>query len=263
MPDLLDAAESVDVVREDASTGTGKAAILINQLRAPTSWYDTIPDEDYLVPKYRLQTLSRAVLSSVLTYNPWYKIADRSGIDYYLIDLTPPAVFTAINKQIPNDYFLARLSGDDTIMIGNKVDDDSTSLEMSSNAYAASADLTSFEPQVENHDENGDHVERLLGSDGKVLLDQINGLIREVAAERAWPLQGIDVEYERDIEQADWEYVVVYPVFDCSFEKADQMLHQLYDHLDSLAEGMSEKERAIYEGMIHFDIKQFAGVSRS
>ena len=98
-------------------------------------------------------------------------------------------------------------------------------------------------------------IDQLLGESGIAVLRQVTDLIQRVAAMEGWPLIDIEVQYERDLEENDWEYVIVVPGFDATFDEADDLLHQLYGHLDTLAKKLTDSERASREGMIYFDVK--------
>ena len=50
---------------------------------------------------------------------------------------------------------------------------------------------------------------RLLGKQGRPLLDKVIHLAKEVAGKRKWPLKRIKVEYDEDPEVAGWHYLML------------------------------------------------------
>ena len=52
-------------------------------------------------------------------------------------------------------------------------------------------------------------ADRLLGHEGRPLLDKAIHLAKDVAAKRKWPLKRIKVEYYEDPEVAGWHYLML------------------------------------------------------
>jgi len=97
-------------------------------------------------------------------------------------------------------------------------------------------------------------VEKLLGSQGRVVLSKIVKLIRNSQSELDWPLERIDVGYVHDLELKDWEYVLVSLVFNCPFELADKHLHEFYVLLDRLNGTLTGHEQEIIQRLLYFDV---------
>lgn len=110
-----------------------------------------------------------------------------------------------------------------------------------------SASKKSYESQA--------NVERLLGAKGMVVLDKLVGLVRHTATKQRWPLVRVDVRAIHDPEVKGWEYVLLLPVFDCSFDVAETYLHKLYDDIDAMADRLSKDENDILQKLIFFDVE--------
>lgn len=102
---------------------------------------------------------------------------------------------------------------------------------------------------------NHDAAETLLGNQGKIILEKVLHLIKNLATELDWPLVKIDIRYTRDFEVQDWEYVVLNLVFNCKFETADEYLEEIYSHLDGLIQELSSHERELIANFIYLDIE--------
>ena len=57
-------------------------------------------------------------------------------------------------------------------------------------------------------------ADRLLGKEGRHLLDDVVDNIREAAIEHGWPLTKIDIDYHQDMEFEWWEYLLLVLHFD-------------------------------------------------
>lgn len=98
-------------------------------------------------------------------------------------------------------------------------------------------------------------VERLLGKEGTLLLHRVLNLVRDVAGTSGWPLTKLEVRYIVEPEVKGWEYVLLVPVFSCSFDVADGYLHELYIHIDAMGESLSEEESYTLQKLIFFDVE--------
>ena len=98
-------------------------------------------------------------------------------------------------------------------------------------------------------------VERLLGKEGTLLLHRVLKLVRDVVGTSGWPLTKLEVRHIVEPEVKGWEYVLLVPVFGCSFDVADGYLHELYTHLDTMSNGLSEEESDILQKLIFFDVE--------
>ena len=57
-------------------------------------------------------------------------------------------------------------------------------------------------------------ADRLLGAEGRHLLDDVVDNIRQAAIESQWPLTQIDIDYHQDMEFEWWEYLLLVLHFD-------------------------------------------------
>lgn len=108
---------------------------------------------------------------------------------------------------------------------------------------------------------NREHVETLLGSQGKYVLEQVLTVVKDLVLRMAWPLERIEIRYIRDPEVKDWEYVLLVLVFTCDFDTADTHLKELYNQIDMLTDKLSDKGQEVLQRMVFFDIETKAGVS--
>lgn len=104
-------------------------------------------------------------------------------------------------------------------------------------------------------------VETLLGSKGKFALGQVVSIVKNLAQERDWPLDRIEVRHVHDPEVKDWEYVLLLLVFTCDFDTADRHLHELYDQIDVLTGKLGDEEREILRRVVFFDIETKDSIS--
>ena len=63
-------------------------------------------------------------------------------------------------------------------------------------------------------------ADRLLGAEGRHLLDDVLDHIRQAAIENGWPLTKIDIDYHQDMEFEWWEYLLLVLHFDSPWEEA-------------------------------------------
>lgn len=101
---------------------------------------------------------------------------------------------------------------------------------------------------------NLDAIETLLGTKGKNTLNKVIDLVQKEAEENNWPLAKIEIQYRKDPEVKDWEYVLMILHFNATFEIADGYLCSLYEKIDTLANSLDEKEQKILQRTIYFDV---------
>ena len=100
-------------------------------------------------------------------------------------------------------------------------------------------------------------VDRLLGDEGRLLLEQWLEHTRQIAEEREWPLKGIEVEYYQDEEFIDWEYILLVMDFDCPSEKAGKIFWEEYIKgvVGEKQKELMGPEKEIFATMIHYEIE--------
>lgn len=103
--------------------------------------------------------------------------------------------------------------------------------------------------------ENQELIDSLLGDKGKIVLEKVVNLARDLTQGENWPLTKIEVHYVRDLEVEDWEYALVAFCFNSDLDTADKYLHDFYNRLDILTNGLSDEERDILERMLYFDVR--------
>jgi len=103
--------------------------------------------------------------------------------------------------------------------------------------------------------DNEDSVYALLGAKGKIVLNEVINLIQKEAEEDNWPLAKIEVQYRKDADVQDWEYVVIELAYDSSFKDANNYLNALYTRLDEEAERLNTDEKTILAELIYIDIR--------
>lgn len=108
---------------------------------------------------------------------------------------------------------------------------------------------------------NQELVESLLGSEGKYVLEQVLSVVKDLALEMDWPLDGVEIRHVRDAEVKDWEYVLLLLIFTCDFDTADRHLHELYNQIDTLTSKLSDKGQEVLQRMVFFDIETKASIS--
>lgn len=107
---------------------------------------------------------------------------------------------------------------------------------------------------------NPDAIETLLGTKGKDTLNKVINLIQKEAEEDNWPLAKIEVQYRKDPEVKDWEYLIIVLDYDSSFEDANEYLNILYNRLEDVAERLNADEKAILAELIYIDIRTNNGI---
>lgn len=106
--------------------------------------------------------------------------------------------------------------------------------------------------------ENKESVQELLGGAGQTVLDQVLHLANTVSKKRGWPLTKVRLQRYKDYELPSWGYILVIIVFDCTFEVADEYLHEFYKHSDNLTSQLDGKEKEAIYRLLSFDIESTA-----
>ena len=65
-------------------------------------------------------------------------------------------------------------------------------------------------------------ADRLLGKEGRHLLDEVVDNIRQAAIANGWPLTQIDIDYHQDMEFEWWEYLLLVLHFDSPWKEAQR-----------------------------------------
>ena len=84
-------------------------------------------------------------------------------------------------------------------------------------------------------------ADRLLGHEGRPLLDKAINLAKDVAAKRKWPLKQIKVQRYQDLEYPDWENLEVVLVFDCPGPRARKLWLRYLREVDQLQHSMDHE----------------------
>ena len=95
-------------------------------------------------------------------------------------------------------------------------------------------------------------ADRLLGKVGMPVLDEVVGMLQQFAKENNWPLQQIDIRYQRDLEFLDWEEIHVIPVLRLSFDEAEERMSSFFDQVDNFQNQLSEPKREVFLEMVGF-----------
>ena len=97
---------------------------------------------------------------------------------------------------------------------------------------------------------------RLLGETGLPLLERTLALAQHIAAERSWPLKGINVTHYQDPEVA-WEYLLLVLVFDGSRVESENLwneyLEVMEEAIEDVYQGLNASERVIFANMIDYE----------
>ncbi len=95
---------------------------------------------------------------------------------------------------------------------------------------------------------------RLLGDQGRPLLDDLLGHTQAIAAKRRWPLQRIKVDHYEDPE-VDWEYMLITLDFDCPRTKAHKLWSNYLKTVVALEDGLGGEAGDILRKKIHYDFE--------
>ncbi len=106
-------------------------------------------------------------------------------------------------------------------------------------------------------------LERLLGTHGAVVLEQVLALVQRSASEFRWPLSNIEVRHTCEPEVEGWEYVLIVLGFNAPFEKADKLLHLFYAQLDAFSEQLDFEDKRLVRRLFFFDVQTPARVPSS
>ena len=96
---------------------------------------------------------------------------------------------------------------------------------------------------------------RLLGKQGRPLLDKVIDLAKEFAGKRKWPLKRIKVEYYEDPEVAGWHYLIVVLVFMAPPAKAYQLYKEFLQDVGNVQNGLKPRPRLLFLEKIHYDFE--------
>ncbi len=99
---------------------------------------------------------------------------------------------------------------------------------------------------------NHSEADRLLGKVGMPVLDEVVEMLQQFAKENNWPLQQIDIRYQRDLEFLDWEEIHVIPVLRRSFDDAEKLMSSFLDQVDDFQNQLSEPKREVFLEMVGF-----------
>ena len=97
-------------------------------------------------------------------------------------------------------------------------------------------------------------ADRLLGNTGRPVLDEVVELLQRFAKDNNWPLRHVGINYGRDMELADWEWIEVVPVLELPFDTAEECLGGFLDRVDIFQHSLSEQKRDIFIKMVEFDV---------
>jgi hypothetical protein len=100
-----------------------------------------------------------------------------------------------------------------------------------------------------------EQVYSLLGLQGQFVLIKVIELICAVEEGENWPLVGLEISLTADIEDKDWQYILINLVFEADFESADKYLQRLYSKIDDLSSGLTAQDQDILQRMIYLDVK--------
>ncbi len=95
---------------------------------------------------------------------------------------------------------------------------------------------------------------RLLGKTARPVLDEVIELLRKVARERDWPLQRINIRYHQDIEFADWEMLIINPVFKARLEVAREYLLSFCQELDAFRDSLGKLKKRKFVQILTYEI---------
>ena len=95
---------------------------------------------------------------------------------------------------------------------------------------------------------------RLLGDEGRPLLDDLLAHTQAIAAKRRWPLQRIKVDHYEDPE-VDWEYMLITLDFDCPRTKAHKLWGNYLKTVVALEDGLGGEAGDILRKKIYYDFE--------
>ena len=98
-------------------------------------------------------------------------------------------------------------------------------------------------------------VEQLLGAAGMRALEKVIRLISDTSQNEDWPLTKIEVNWVKDYEVKNWQYIWIVLVFETNFDKADEYLNNLYPKIDKFATALTEEEQLILQKKLFFDVR--------
>ena len=99
-------------------------------------------------------------------------------------------------------------------------------------------------------------ADRLLGAEGRHLLDDVLDNIREAAIENQWPLTKIDIDYHQDMEFEWWEYLLLVLHFDSPWEEArDYWVTCLRTVVKPMQDNLPPEEKELFIKTMHRDFR--------
>jgi hypothetical protein len=98
-------------------------------------------------------------------------------------------------------------------------------------------------------------ITSFLGNLGVGVLNKVTELICEKRDKDNWPIIRLEIILKTDIEDRNWNFILVNLVFDSDFKTADNYIHQLYKNIDELCSSISEAEQDILQKAIYLDVE--------
>ena len=95
---------------------------------------------------------------------------------------------------------------------------------------------------------------RLLGDEGRPLLDDLLAHTQAIAAKRRWPLQTIKVDHYEDPE-VDWEYMLITLDFDCPRPRADKLWVNYLKTVTEIENALGDTAKEILVKKVHYDFE--------
>ena len=97
-------------------------------------------------------------------------------------------------------------------------------------------------------------ADRLLGAEGRHLLDEVLENIRQAAPQNGWPLTQIDIDYHQDLEFEDWEYLLLVLYFDCPWGEAKEYWGDCLDTvIDPLQRKLGGPLKKLFIGKLSYE----------
>ena len=97
-------------------------------------------------------------------------------------------------------------------------------------------------------------VSRLLGENGRLILEGTLALAQDLAFERQWPLERIRVEFYQDPEVV-WDYLLLVLVFDCEPRKAERLWDEFVDGTEKIELKLNEQEIELFIKKINYEFE--------
>ena len=98
-------------------------------------------------------------------------------------------------------------------------------------------------------------ADHLLGTTGRLLLEQTLSLAGRLAAERKWPLSRVRVQLYQDPE-IEWEYLLLVLVFDCGPDKAEKLWDEyLHESQQQIGSQLNKQDLDFFIKMIDYEFE--------